>query len=207
MVFSYNGKKSSGTYKVASGCLLFVVIGCLILFFSLIEDIEQLKEYSIEVTIILIMLGFFLFNLFRKKGKTHQHHIKIENNFLFIGQNKIPLNEIHLDIYNTLDDKFSRYHIWDNLGQCSFYSIAEDDFSNYLATEKAIQNTFKVSSTKRSDEHITIVSEHRQLYYNLESGFYKITEGETLIKQPIPKSFCIDGRFLLNHPANKQAQN
>jgi len=138
-----------------------------------------------------------IYSLFKKKGKTHQRFIKIEKDFLLIDTYKISLKDIHFDTYNTPYSKFSRYHVWDTKGICSFYSVFQDDLSKYLKTTPVNQGVFKENSSNHSDEHIAASTETRNLQYNLETGSYKITEGKIIVKDTVPSVYCYDGRFTL----------
>ena len=196
MLFTYNGRKTKGYESIASGCSLLIAIAAIIGIAS-VNDLSDLSENSTELVILACITGMLIFSLFKKKGKTHQQFIKIENNSLLIDQYKISFKDIHFDTYTTSENEFSRYHIWDTKGICSFYSVFDDDLSKHLKSSEVEQNKFKENSSKHSDQHITIHTENRKLYYNLESGFYKITEEKTIINEITPSIYCFDGKFTL----------
>ncbi len=198
MLFSYNGRKAKSYESLASGCSIFIAIAAIIGIIS-VNGLSNLSENSTELIILFLMTGMLMYGLFKKKGKTHQQFIKIEKNFLLIDQYKISLKDIHFDIYTTSENEFSRYHIWDIKGVCSFYSVFDDDLSKHLKTTEVEQSTLKENSSKHSDQHITVFTENRKLYYNLETGFYKITEEKTIIKEVTPTVYCFDGKFSLTN--------
>jgi len=196
MVFAYNGHKTKDYESFASGCSLFIALAAIIGIIS-VNGLSNISENSIELSILLFITVMLFYNLFKKKGKTHQRFVKIEKNFLLIDTFKIPLKDIHFDTYNTPDSEFSRYHIWDTKGVCSFYSVFEDDLSRHLKTTVVDQAIFKENSSRHSDEHIVASTENRNLYYNLETGYYKITKEKSVLKEVIPSIYCYDARFTL----------
>ena len=126
MLFFYNGKTPSKGYDIASGCLLIIAFSVIIFLFTMLDSIEDLKEYAFQLILALIIGVGFIFQLFRKKGKLHTNKIEIKNDFLFINNLKILTDNITLDIY-TFNNSFSRYHFWDSKGMFSVYSVIEDD--------------------------------------------------------------------------------
>jgi hypothetical protein len=196
MIFTYNGYKTKDYESFASGCSVFIALAAIIGIIS-VNGLSNISENSIELSILLFITVMLFYNLLKKKSKAHQQYIKIEKDILLIATYKISLKDLHFDTYNTDDGKFSRYHIWDAKGACSFYSVFEDDLSKYLTTTTINQNVFEENHSNHSDEHITASTENRKLRYNLETGFYIITEGKTVIKEVIPSVYCYDGRFTL----------
>ena len=110
MNFYFNGKKPSKGYDVAGGLLLVIAFSAIIYMFTLLESIDDLKEYALQLILALIIGGSFLFQFFRKKGKPHYNKIEIANGFLLINSFKIPTENITLDIY-VFHKSFIRYHL------------------------------------------------------------------------------------------------
>jgi len=198
MVFTYNGRKTKNYESIASGCSIFIALAAIIGIIS-VNGFSNFSENSTELIILFLITGMIIYGLFKKKGKTHQQFIKIEKELLLIDQYKIPLKDIHLDSYTASGNDFSRYHIWDTKGICSFYSVFEDDLSKHLKTTIVKQNSFKESSSKHSGEHITVLTENRKLYYNLETGFYTITKEGVTLKNTTPSVYSFDGKFTLTN--------
>ena len=107
MIFFYNGKKPSKGYDVASGCLMLIGLSAMIYFFTLFDNLEDMKEYTFQMLFIFLMGGGIIFQFFRKKGKLHTYKIEIKNNYLHINSHKIPIDSFTLDKY-TLNNSFFR---------------------------------------------------------------------------------------------------
>lgn len=198
MKFYYNGRKEpSEAYNVASGCLLIIGLSALIFAFSLIEDLDDIKENWLQLLFGVIMAFSILFGMFKKKGKLHAYSIEIKNGYLNMNSIATYLENIQFDIY-TKDGKFERYHLWDTKGKIAIYSAFEDDLSNYFLKEQSSQTTTKEIAEFRSrDFEYTISTAHESLSYDLDSGHYSIVKDHKEITSVTPESFAYDGKYKL----------
>ena len=196
MKFYYNGRKKSSTGNdIAIGCLLFVAFGAIIMFFSLIDDIEDLEEYWLELIFIFLMAGGTIFSIFRKKGKLYTHRIEITDSFLKMNDIQAKLEDIQLDIYFK-EDSFERYHLWDKEGKISLFSVYEDDLSKHFKDSYSSQvNKYSVNRTFTDGPHIKVNTPDRTLSYNLDVGNYSISNAEGIVVNHISKAYAYDGRY------------
>lgn len=198
MNFYYNGKKApSKGYDVASGCLLFIGFGAIILLFTAIDDIKDLDGHWFQLIIVIIMAISVLFSVFRKKGKLHTHRIEITDEFLKMNTVKAKVNELQLDIY-TRENSFNRYHLWDKNGKVALFSTSEDDFSKYF------QNTFpkqvfqhEIINVPNNGPDIKVEAKGQTLYYHLDIGNYSINSNGESIAEHTPEVYAYDGKYII----------
>lgn len=194
--FYYKGEKApSKVYDVASGCLLIIAFSAIIYFFTLIDDIEDLEEYWLQLVFILLMGGSVFFQMFRKKGKLHTYRIEIKNNCLKMNDVEVKIESLTLDIYKK-NQEFIRYHLRDRHGKLAIYSVFEDDLSKYLQEHLTNQTNFlEEISCKYDGSDVTLISDKQSLHYDLESGKYTIDLGKQTSISFTPDVFAYDGKY------------
>ena len=195
MIFFYNGRKPSKGYDIASGCMIVVFFSAMIFFFTRFDNLEDLKEYTFELLFILLMAGSILFQVFRKKGKLHTYKIEIANNYLYVNDLKIPIDNITLDKY-TLNNRFFRYHLWDSKGVFSIFSVEEDDLLKSFENEFPNHtNTYEELSAKQDGPSVSVICENIRLNYDLDSGeFTKEKDGE-IVFSAVPEFYIYDPKY------------
>jgi hypothetical protein len=204
MKFFYNGKKKSNEPGFASGCLLIIGFGALIFFFTLVDDIEDLKDHLIEVILVSIM-GFGLLSaLFAKKAQLSNRHVVIENDYLKLDKVGVPLSSIQLDVYQK-GSTFQRYHLRDTSGKIAIFSILEDDLCRYFLEHHPDQTEqIQEVSAKHDGPYISIRSTNGSLYYNLESGKYTVKREGKQDVSCMPEIYAYDGKYKKGEPLLKK---
>tara|TARA_R110001632_G_scaffold11422_3_gene41228 strand:+ start:2644 stop:3261 length:618 start_codon:yes stop_codon:yes gene_type:complete len=197
MNFYYNGKKApSKSYDVANGCLLIIALGAIIFMFTLMEDIEDLKEYWLQILIVLVVGSSLLYGVFRKKGELHTYRIAFKNDYLIINKAHVSIEQIHLDIYNSATDGFHRYHFWDTKGVLSIYSTIEDDLLDYFSTNHQPQTAKYIeTSASGNGSKYRVITEDGSLCYDLESGEYTIERNNETIVSRVPEFYIYDPKY------------
>ena len=166
-------------------------IGAVITYFTL----QDSNEYGFEVLLMLAVLGYLVYDIFRPKGKLLVGNIKFVEGELILGDVRLTLADINMDIYKD-DERFHRYHIWDNDGNLSIISIYPDDLIAALKTHSVINQEFKEISAKSSDSGITVrTNQGRELFYNLERGDFSISDPDKENIQITPKNFVVDPKY------------
>jgi hypothetical protein len=196
MNFYYNGKKApSKGYDAASGCLIIIGFSALIYFFKSLDDLEDLKEYWLQL-LFLVMIAFSLFyGLFRKKGKLHTYRIDVDDSCISMHEFKAKIEDLRLDLYFK-NDSFERYHLWDTKGNIALYSIYEDDLSKYLIENFSNQvQKFEIFKSSSPSFEVEVNCKERLLSYNLDSGSYTIENSKTIIAKNTPKAYAYDGKY------------
>lgn len=70
MIFYRQGtKKPSNEPGFVSGCLLIIGFGAIIFLLSMLESLENVKEYFFQIVLALIVGISLAFSIFRKKGQ------------------------------------------------------------------------------------------------------------------------------------------
>ncbi len=203
--FFYNGLKKSNDIGVASGCVLMIGFGALIYFFTLIDGIEDLKEYWFQILLVSVMGISLVLQLTRKKGDLSSRHVIIQNDYLKLDQVGVPISNIQMDIY-IKDEKFSRYHIRDKEGKLAIYSVHKDGLYEYILENLPDQtNQLEEESSKQDGPHITVISGNRKLYYNLDIGKYIITSPVHEDIAHLPDIYAYDGKYKKGEPLKKKA--
>lgn len=201
--FFYNGTKKSNDIGFGSGCVLMIGFGALIFFFTLLEDVEDLKEYLFEIILVSIMGISLVLQLTRKKGDLSSRHVVVENNYLKLDTVGVPLANIEMDIY-LKESKFHRYHIRDKEGKIAIYSVHKDNLYDYILDSFPNQtHQFEELSSKQDGPYITVKAEGRKLYYNLDIGKYIITLDDGSEIANLPDIYAYDGKYKKGEPMKK----
>lgn len=200
MKFFYNGIKKSNDIGAGSGCVLLIGFGALIYFFTLLDGVEDLKEYLFEIILVSIMGISLVFQLTRKKGDLSSRHVILENDYLKLDTVGVPLVSIQMDIY-TKESKFHRYHIRDTEGKIAIYSIYKDHLYEYIL-ENFPKQTDQIEelSSKKDGPYVTVKAEGRKLYYNLDIGKYIITLNDGSEIAHLPDIYAYDGKYKKGEP-------
>ena len=195
MTFFYNGKRPSKGYDIASGCLTIIAFSAMVFFFTMFDNLEDLKEYTLQILFILLVGGSVLYQFFRKKGKLHPYKIEISNNYLHVNNLKIPIESIILDKY-TVNNHFIRYHFWDTKGVFSIFSVIEDDLLKSFENEfpKKI-NIYEELSAKQDGALISVISKNTRLKYDLDSGEFTKKENGEIVFHTVPEFFIYDPKY------------
>ena len=121
MIFYHQGKKGKpNEVSPASGCLLLIGFGAIVFLFTLLDDIDDLKEYLFEIIGLLVMGISVTYGLFSKKGKIANKHITIKDGYFKVDKASVPLDTITVDYY-VINDNFSRYFLRDQKGNIAIY--------------------------------------------------------------------------------------
>ena len=203
MKFYYNGTKKSNDIGFGSGCVLLIGFAALIYFFTLIDGIEDLKEYWIEIGIVSLMGISLTIALFGKKGELSNRHVVIENDYLKLDKVSVPLSTIRLDVY-LKESKFRRYHLRDTEGKLTIYSVFEDDLYRHILENYPEQTSkFQEESSKQDGPYVSILAESQSLYYDLDSGKYTIKENKENTLSHLPEIYTYDGKYKKGAPLIK----
>ena len=183
---------------------MFIGFAAIIYFFTLIDDIEDLEEYWLQILFIFMMAGTLLFGMFRKKGKLHTYKIEIKNDYLKVNDVSIKMDTLILDVY-VKSGQFIRYHLRDTLGKLAIYSIFEDDLSKYFLENFPNQtNALQEISNKNDGPNVSVISNKQTLNYDLGSGKYSIkTEKQTVVSFT-PDVYAYDGKYRQGKPLLKK---
>lgn len=204
MVFYYSGKKTSKGFDITQSILLVVALVAIIFMFTSIDSFDDYEKHFFELLLTLIAGGSIFYNFFRKKAKPHTYKIEFINDYLYVDSLKIPTENIQIYVYKK-SDKFYRYHLFDENGILSIYSVFKDDLLDYVTKnhpEKSIEST-EISSSIDGNL-VKVITDFGQLNYNLETGKYFIEkEGET-IKNITPELYVYDPKYKKGIPFNKK---
>lgn len=197
MKFYHQGKKKTNETSKSEGCLLIIGFIALIFFFTLLDDIDDLKDYFFEIIGIILMSGSILYAIFAKKGKLSNYHIELRNDYFKIEKANLPIENIILDIYQN-GNSFRRYHLRDTEGKISIFSVFKDDLTNYFLKNHPNQVfEFQEESKKYDGPFVTIIGEHRNLYYDLNSGKFTIKQKGKETISSIPDVYTYDSKYKL----------
>jgi hypothetical protein len=204
MKFYYNGTKKSNEPGFASGCVLLIGFGALIFFFTLLDDIEDLKEYWIEIILVSVMGVSLVGMLFAKKGQLTNRHVIIENDYFKLDKVGVPLSKMQLDVYQK-DSKFSRYHLRDSEGKIAIFSVFEDDLYRHFTEQHAEQTQqLQELSAKHDGPYISVKSDTQSLYYHLDTGKYSIRREGSSEVSFLPEIYTYDGKYRKGTPLIKK---
>ena len=190
--FKYNGKKNK-FYNQTQGCSLLIAIVATVTMFS-IGGKEIFSEYLIQSLIISVIVIGMIIRLFKKKSKNLTYSITLDKESIFIvNVGSILLTNISIDIY-SINDEFSRYHLYDNKHRFAIYSVFSDEFIEDLINLPVhIKHINEISSRAYTDEVVVKSEGDQELKYSLVSGFYQFKNEEKVI----PDNFMYDPKFTL----------
>ena len=191
--FKYNGKKNT-FYAFSQGCLLGIAITAVVTVFS-IGGIEIFSDYPIELLIIAVVVIGMTTRLFKKKSKNLTYSITVDKESIYVVDvGSIPLTKISVDIY-SINDEFSRYHLYDSEHKFAMYSVFSDEFIEHLKNPPVhIKLINEISSRAYSDDVVVKSEGNKELKYSLTSGFYQFNNEEKVI----PDNFMYDPKFYQN---------
>jgi len=201
--FYYNGTKKSNEPGFASGCVLLIGFAALIFFFTLLDDVEDLKDYLIEIILVAVMGISLVVMLFGKKAQLTNRHVVIENEYFKLDKVGVPISNMQLDVYQK-GLQFRRYHLRDKTGKIAVFSVFEDDLYHYFLENHSEQTElFQELSAKQEGPYISVRGENQTLYYDLNSGKYALKrEGEQDISL-LPEIYTYDGKYKKGTPLIK----
>lgn len=203
MKFYHKGVKTSNETGFASGCFVLIGIAAIIFLITLLDDIEDLKEYFFELIFAGIVCVGFLFTVFAKKGKLSNFHASIENNYFSMEKINIPIQNITIDVYYR-NENFIRYHLRDSIGEIAIFSVFKDDLLAHF--EQNLPNQVKKheeSSSKHDGPYISVLGS-QTLYYDLNTGKYTIDNNKQTEISFLPKVYTYDPKYKLGKPLFKQ---
>jgi hypothetical protein len=204
MKFFYRGAKKSNEPDVASGCLLIIGFGAIIYLITLLEDLDDWQEYGWQIALAFLIGGSFIASMFAKKAKLTNRHIVIENDYLKMEKIGVPLNNLVMDIYSN-NGNFKRYHLRDQEGKVTIYSVLEDDLLLHFQENLSSQvNIVEENSSKHEGPYISVKGKNQSLYYNLESGKYTLTQKDQPEISFLPEIFAYDGKYKKGVPLLKK---
>ena len=205
MIFYHQGnKKKSNEVGVASGCLLLIGFSALIYFFTLLKDIDDVKEYLFQIIGVSAMAITLTIGLFSKKGKIANKNITIKDGYFKIDKVSIKIENIIVDYYYK-NGEFVRYFLRDTAGKIAIYSVIEDELITYFI-KNFKEQLFSLEETyhKYEGPYITVKTNAQTFYYDLDSGKYNIKkEGETTISHT-PDVYDYDANYKLGKPLFKK---
>jgi hypothetical protein len=186
--------KSTGNGCIVAGKVIFGVIGlaaCVSYF--VVSDPD---DYGIEALFLLVLAGGLLYEFFRPKAKAIEQSLKIDKSFLYLEDEKIPLDTLHLQLY-VEGDRFCRYHLWDDNAILAIYSIYKDALIRSLAELGVLTDQFIEKSSSYVESGVSVFGEaKRKLYYSLETGEFWITEPEKDEINVRPKYVIVDPKYV-----------
>ena len=188
--FKYNGKKNK-FYNQTQGYSLLIAIVATVTIFSIVGE-DFFSDYLIELLIISVIVIGMLIRLFKKKSENLTFSLTLDKESIFVvNVGSIPLTNICLDIY-SINDKFSRYHLYDSTQRFAIYSVFSDECIQYLMKLPVhIRHINEISSRAYSDEVVVKSENVQELKYSLISGFYQFNTEEKVI----PDNYMYDPKF------------
>lgn len=203
MKFYHKGVKKSNKTSASEGCLFIIGFGAIIFFLTLLDDVEDLKDYFFELVLVLIMGISLAFSLFGKKGKLSNFHVTLKNNYFTIEKVNVPIENIIIDIYQT-KGTFIRYHLRDTKGEIAIFSVVKDDLLSYF--EEHLPNSIKIQeeTSRKHDGPFISVLGSQNLFYNLDSGKYTINAKKQTEISFLPKVYTYDPKYKLGKPLLKK---
>ncbi|QCK16537.1 hypothetical protein [Mangrovivirga cuniculi] len=193
-----NGDESEGSGGIQV-VLMMIGIGALFFFFSMVDGIEDIKEYGWQLLIIFGMLFSILYRMFKKNTHSTNATIYLKEEGISIADiGLIPFKDLRLDLYYA-KGSFCRYHLYDTKGQIAFYSILEDDLSKTLEAEGKIKvQDRKERSVKLKNSTIYYgFNEEATLIYDLDNGEYTFKGKDVDTKSVKPSLYAIDPKYKL----------
>lgn len=170
-------------------------------FFSMVESIDDIREYGWELIIIFGMMSSTIYGFFKKKPPLTDANIFLKEEGIWLaGTGLISYKNLHLDLYSARG-AFSRYHLWDTEGQLAIYSVYKDELATELASQKeAIVKEYTERSVKKAGDSIFCkYDEGATLVYELDSGAYILNKFSAESKKVTPKAFAIDPKYKRYH--------
>ena len=107
---------------MVSGCLLIVAFGAILFLLSMLDSLDDLKEYFFQIILALFIGVGFIPSMFQKKGHISNQNIIIKNGKLKFEKVKVPLETISLVVFKK-GDQFQRYFVRDEKGLIAIFSI------------------------------------------------------------------------------------
>ncbi|MAD96176.1 MAG: hypothetical protein CMB99_02510 [Flavobacteriaceae bacterium] len=198
MVFYQKGKKKpSNEPDAVSGCLLIIGFGAIVFLFSMMEDLDDLLEYIWQILIALFIGIGFVVSMFQKKGHISNQNVIVKNGKLKIEKIATPLEEIIIDHYQQ-DGTFKRYHLRDKAGKIAVFSIDQDDLLAYFKENHPDQvQSLKYKDHMHDGPYVSLIAEEQKLYYNLDSGEYKIVKPDNSEISYLPLVYTYDPQYKL----------
>ena len=202
--FFYNGSKKSNEIGTTSGCLILIGFAALVYFFTLIDSIDDLSDYWIQIVLVLLMGISLLVPLFVKKAKLTNRHITIENGYFKMENVGVALEEVQLDFY-TKNEEFSRYHIRDTQGKIAIYSVFKDDLLLYFQEELSHQiHSIEEMSHQHNGASIFVQGHPQSIHYSLASGKYTLNPNKQTEISFVPELYAYDGKYKKAVPLTKK---
>ncbi len=198
MVFYQKGKKKpSNEPDAVSGCLLIIGFGAIVFLISMMEDLDDLIEYIWQILIALFIGIGFVVSMFQKKGHISNQNVIVKNGKLKIEKIVTQLEDIIVDLYQY-DGIFNRYHLRDKEGKIAVFSIDEDDLLTYFKENHSDQvHHIHQQSHKHDGPYVSVIAEEQKLYYNLDSGDYKIVKPDGSEISHLPLVYTYDPKYKL----------
>lgn len=195
MKFYHQGAKKSNEQGVTSGCLMLIGFGAFIFFLSLLKDVEDVKEYLLEIIIFCVVIISFGISIFRQKGQLSNKHLTLKNNHLIMDKVSVPIEHLLLDIYKK-GENFGVFHLRDKNGKIAIYSVVKDDFLVFFKNKYPEQTTeISTHSVKHQGPLVSVNAENRSLHYDLATGKYTLSlDGQSTIVH-IPDVYTYDGKY------------
>lgn len=203
MKFYYKGNKKNNETSVAEGCLMVIGFAAFVFFLSLLDDIEDIKDYIFEIFFFILMAGSVLFMVFAKKGKLSNYNITLKNNYLSIEKVNVSLDDILIDIYEN-QTQFKRYHLRDKAGKIAVFSVFEDDLLKYFRENFPKQiHIIQQTSQKHEGAFISVLAKEQNLFYDLSRGKYTIKKDNQPEISIVPEVYTYDPKYKLGKPLIK----
>jgi hypothetical protein len=204
MKFYYNGTKKTNEPGFASGCVILIGFAALIYFFTLLNDVEDLKDHLVEIIAVSVMGISLLAMLFRKKGELSNRHVVIENDYFKLDKVSVPISSIQLEIYYQ-DTKFRRYHLRDSEGKIAVFSVFKYDLYRYILEHYPDQTEkFQEHSSTQDGSFISIQGEGCALNYDLDTGKYTVKQENQEVISFLPEIYTYDSKYKKGVPLGKK---
>lgn len=187
--------KSTGKGCLTAGKIFFGIVGitaCITYFIF-----RDPSDFGFETLLIIGIAGSLVYEFFRPKAKSIELSMKIDKNFLYLVEEKIPFGTLHLHLYAD-GKRLRRYHLWDDHGLIAIYSIHKDALVRNLNELGVLTEQFKeISSSNSGSGGVSVFCENkRKLYYSLETGEFWINEPEKDEINIMPKYVIVDPKYV-----------
>lgn len=204
MKFYHQGSKKSNQPGMTSGCLMLVGFGAFVFFLTLLEDVEDVKEYILEIIIFCIVIISFGLNIFRQKGQLSNKHLIIKNDYLLMDKVSVQIEDLQLDIYKE-GENFELYHLRDKNGKIAIYSVEKDDFFEFFRNNyQELTTEFPNSTSRYQGPQVSVRSENRSLHYDLATGKYSLSFNDQPAIVNVPDVYTYDSKYKQGKPLLKK---